>query len=114
MNDKKFIEIRLLTIPYVTLTSKDFNLTNIGMHTSYKVKEGTVLFVGKAIRNQCHSRTGYLVFNGIKDIYVFWPGSNNNIHEYLRMVGKSTKWREDIVLLQDKKEEFIIEIGPKC
>lgn len=110
MNDKNSIEIRLLTIPWVTYTKRSFNLTNIGNETAVEVGEGSMLYVSKATQN---GNTGYLVFNVIKDIHCFWPEDNNNIQEYLTMINKRGSWRKDITILQEKKEEFILKIGPK-
>lgn len=110
MNYKNSIEIRLLTIPWCTFACRDFNLTNIGQESSFAVDKGTVLFACKATQN---GNTGHLVFNMITGIYTFWPDSNNNIHEYLTLKEKSFSWREDIALLQGKKEEFTLEIGSK-
>ena len=113
MNDKDSITIRLLTIPWVTHTKRSFRINNIGHHGSFEIKKDTVLFVGKAIFHHGKTRRGHLVFNVLKDIYCFWPEENNNIHEYLTMMGRSSSWREDISLLQGKKEDFTLEIGPK-
>ena len=113
MKDKKSIEIRLLTIPWCTYATRFFNLHNIGRDSATPIKEGTVLFVGRAISNRSRVETGHLVFNVYKNIYCFWADSNDNIHEYLKLKEKSFSWREDIALLQSKKDEFTLEIGPE-
>jgi len=108
MKEKNSIEIRLLTIPWCTYSTRSFKLTNIGTFSSYPVDKDVVLFVGKATKNDSQ---GHLVFNVVQDIYCFWPESGGNIDEYLKMKEKSYSWREDIALLQGKKEEFTLKIG---